>query len=96
MPPVLVFSINPVSGNFIAFMVDHNSNGAMLDTGINRMRKQFLDLLRKRRSRNIPVLRFSSQHHIADASAHGISFISMRHQAADNMPHMLGKFHFSV
>ena len=88
MAAVLILSIDPVCSHFIPHMIEHDRDGSVLNTGVNRMTKQRLHDLRARRSRDVPVLRRTPEKCVAHASAHSVGIVAFLLQTVDNLIHM--------
>ena len=77
MAAVFIVTIHAVSRHFIAFFVHQYSYGAMLQPGIHCAVKKLFYLLRRCRSRNIPVIWCTSQDRIPHTAADHIGFITV-------------------
>ena len=91
MSCILIFSIHTIGRHFITFFSHRNGYRSVLDPGIDRAWEQFLDLLRCRRSRDIPVIWYPSENRITHAAADRIAFISMLFQCFDDLFHIIRK-----
>ena len=96
MPRILIFSVNSIGRHFVTNPIHQNSDCAMLNTGIHCTMKQHFHLLRSRRSRNIPVIRFAVQYTVADAAANRPCFISGTLQNVDNLFYCFRQYDFDL
>ena len=78
MPAVLILAVNPVGCDLKPLSSKKHRHRPMLNARIKCLRKQLLNLLRHRRSCNVPVPRLPSKNRIPDTSAHRIGLKSRR------------------
>ena len=69
MPPVQIFSVHPVGGDFEGLSVHEDGHSPVFEACVDRAAEQSLDLKRKRRCRDVPVVRVPSQEAVPHAAA---------------------------
>ena len=94
MAPILILTVHPVRGHFIALPVKHHRNRAVLDPRIDRPAENGLYFLWLRRGGDITVLRLFTQQAVADAPAHDIRLKSVLIQFFNDLLRVRRNPHF--
>ena len=76
MPVIRVISVDPEGRDLQALSVHADCDSPVFDPCVDRPFEYCPHLLRSRPGRNVPVVRYHSDHAVADAAAHNISFIT--------------------
>ena len=72
MTAVFVLAIDPVGGDFVAFLPKHDRDGPVLNSCIYRPSEELLDILRHGIGGDIPVPGLPSKKRISNTPSHNI------------------------